>query len=185
MRNSIIFKNFKYLSEKEIELVYFQRNKPEIRQYMSNSEPFSYSDHKKFLEGLKTRNNSLYYLVKFNDLPVAVFCYTDIVKSDHTYETGCYFFNDDPSIRYEVTLSSVEVQLKHELYYPKIRVKKNNQQALIFNIMKMDCHILSEDSEFYYLKRNEDLNPDNLESITKVKNMLDSLSNKYHIVIEE
>ena len=51
MRNSIIFKNFKYLSEKEIELVYFQRNKPEIRQYMSNSEPFSYSDHKKFVNG--------------------------------------------------------------------------------------------------------------------------------------
>ena len=185
MKNTIEFKNFKYLTEKECELVYFQRNRPEIRQYMVNSESFSYSDHKRFLEKLKIDDSSLYYLVNFNDLSVAVFCYTDIIKSEHTYETGCYFFNEDPSIRYDITLSSVEVQLKHGLYYPKIRVKKNNKQALIFNIMKMDCQIISEDSEFYYLKRNTDLDPFDRVSMSKAKKMLESISEKYYIIIKD
>lgn len=58
------FVNYVNLTEEESHRVWEGRNHPEVRKWMVNTEPFSFESHKSFINGLKEREDRLYWAVK-------------------------------------------------------------------------------------------------------------------------
>lgn len=160
----ISYVNFTRLSEEDLLYILDKRNDPNIRQLMVNQEIISRRDHLSFCEKLKKSSDKLYFLMKYNEEKVGVFNFTSIDFDVHTYEPGCYFFDESvPNNRTDIVCGVSYIRKKFKLYYPTIRVKKDNYQAVIFNVMKMNCEIIKEDSVFYYLKPAEE--PENVEEL--------------------
>lgn len=59
--------NYVDLTEAESRQVWETRNSPEIRQWMVNKNTFSYGDHFRFIESLKTSKDRLYYAFFIGD----------------------------------------------------------------------------------------------------------------------
>lgn len=63
--NHFEFINYINLDEDESRVIWEGRNHPEIRKWMTTSEPFSYEKHLSFIESLKTSSDRLFWAVKY------------------------------------------------------------------------------------------------------------------------
>ena len=57
------FVNYVNLTEEQSRKIWEGRNHPEVRKWMVNTEPFSFEEHQAFINGLKERNDRLYWAV--------------------------------------------------------------------------------------------------------------------------
>lgn len=57
------FVNYVNLSEDQSRTIWEGRNHPEVRKWMVNPNPFPYEEHEAFIQGLKERNDRLYWAV--------------------------------------------------------------------------------------------------------------------------
>ncbi len=151
MKNSLSFVNFIYLSKEELLEILKHRNAPEIRKQMVHSEIISEQEHFKFCENLRTNNHLFYYAVFFNEQLIGVVDYVLLDEKERTYTPGCYFFDEPSIVRTHAIFAASYILEKKCLLYPKIIVRKENIQALLFNTMKMKRDIEHEDDNFYYL----------------------------------
>lgn len=57
------FVNYVNLTLEQSRKIWEGRNHPEVRKWMVNTEPFSFEEHQAFIDGLKERNDRLYWAV--------------------------------------------------------------------------------------------------------------------------
>ena len=86
------FVNYVILTEEESHRVWEGRNHVEVRKWMVNSEPFSYETHKTFIEGLKGREDRLYWAVKSEGELVGSFTLRPYDVEKKEGEMGKYLF---------------------------------------------------------------------------------------------
>lgn len=84
------YKNFAFISESEVELVWRWRNNDRIRSVMTNSEPISFDKHQAFVCDLKDKNDRYYWLVYKEELPIAVFSIVDVDFASGECTPGYY-----------------------------------------------------------------------------------------------
>ena len=86
------FINYVNLTEEESHRVWEGRNHPEVRKWMVNSEPFSFESHKSFLNGLKEREDRLYWAVKYDGELIGSFSLHPYDVEKKEGEMGKYLF---------------------------------------------------------------------------------------------
>lgn len=91
----INFTNFKSLTNSEKELILSWRNSDRIRFKMLNNDIITLEQHLAWIDKLKEKDDSLYYLFKVNNIPVGSFSYTNIDNFLKTCEPGSYIGNID------------------------------------------------------------------------------------------
>ncbi len=155
------FVNFTKLGETELMEILSARNETSIRGKMINDQVIAPEEHLRFCASLRERQDCLYLRVGLDERFIGVVDFQDINDQDHSYEPGGYCVlppgSDDDIWKY-VCAASTFVCLERKLYFPRIRVRKDNFQALIFNTMKLGCKLVSEDSLYYHLT-NDWLDP--------------------------
>lgn len=67
------FVNYVVLDEAESKEIWNGRNHPEVRKWMTNSEPFSYEDHTLFVQSLKKRNDRFFWAVKYGGVIIGAY----------------------------------------------------------------------------------------------------------------
>lgn len=71
---TFVYKNYIELTEEENRKIWKGRNHPEIRKFMTNSEPFPFESHLAYVERLRSLNDRIYYAVVWNDDVIASIC---------------------------------------------------------------------------------------------------------------
>lgn len=184
MKHKICVRNFTKLCLKDSIRVLNQRNSLNIRSKMANTNIILFNEHMNFCKNLYNNSEKLYFLIYFDKEPIAVIDFQSINNINHSYEPGCYFFDSCNNSIDRTNIMSVTafVRKKYKLYYPFIKVRKTNLQALLFNTMKMGCEIDCEDDNYYYLKTSEP------QEIRSLENMLDETINRmnqeFYITLE-
>ena len=74
-----LFKDFRHISQYEKNLVLKWRNHLSIRQWMDNKLIISKSEHNKFLEELKKKKDTIYFLIIKKKTKVGVLTLKDIL----------------------------------------------------------------------------------------------------------
>lgn len=87
---SYSFKNYIVLSEQEQEEILSWRNHLNNRKWMLNPEIIPLEDHQKFIEGLKNKDNSLYWMVLRDEEPIGGVSLINVDYNDKKAELG-YF----------------------------------------------------------------------------------------------
>lgn len=88
------YKNFVDLDESETKLVWTWRNDERIRSWMTNNDEIPFSNHLRFIDSLKTREDRFYWLVYKNNTPIAVLDIIDVDYEKEETEPG-YYLNPD------------------------------------------------------------------------------------------
>ena len=52
---NFVFINYVNLNEQQSKVIWEGRNHPDIRKWMTNSEPFSFEEHCRFIDNLRNR----------------------------------------------------------------------------------------------------------------------------------
>lgn len=86
------FINYVNLTEEESHRVWEGRNHPEVRKWMVNAEPFSFESHKSFIDGLKEKEDRLYWAVKNEGELVGSFSLHPYDGEKKEGEMGKYLF---------------------------------------------------------------------------------------------
>ncbi len=86
------FINYVNLTEAESHRVWEGRNHPEVRKWMVNTESFSFESHKSFINGLKEREDRLYWAVKYDGELIGSFSLHPYDGEKQEGEMGKYLF---------------------------------------------------------------------------------------------
>ena len=86
------FINYVNLTEDGSHRVWEGRNHPEVRKWMVNTEPFSFESHKSFINGLKEREDRLYWAVKYDGELIGSFSLHPFDGEKQEGEMGKYLF---------------------------------------------------------------------------------------------
>lgn len=184
MKHEICVRNFTKLCLKDSVMVLNQRNSFNIRSNMANTNIILFHEHMNFCKSLFNNSENLYYLIYFDNEPIAVIDFQSINNKDHSYEPGCYFFDSckNSIVRTDVMSVTAFIRKKYKLYYPFIKVRKTNLQALLFNTMKMGCKIDREDDNYYYLNTSEPQDKTSLEKM--FEETINRMNQKFYITLE-
>ena len=147
----ISFVNFVHLSEEELRIVHYWRNLDYIRIWMDNSDPISIEEHLAFCSSLKTREDKKYFMIFVDNCPCGVYDLTNIDYKSATAEVGIYIINEFS--HYSSAISLMVNGIINHLGIKKLlaNVKKDNERALVYNIIKLKAHILGEDEKKVYI----------------------------------
>lgn len=158
-RPQLALTNFTRLSREALLEILHHRNDPQIRRCMINTSPITTEEHLRFCASLKDDPKRLYLEARFEESFIGALDFQSIDRKLHTYEPGSYFLPTVPRYLCQDTcFAAALVALKLRLWYQHIRVKKDNEQALIFNTLLMGARIKTEDECFWYLE-NDALSP--------------------------
>lgn len=169
MRDKITFVNFCHLSDDELLEILKLRNTKEIRMQMCNQEVITEEDHLRYCHALKESDDLFYYAVFFNSALVGVIDFKLKDRHERSYQSGAYFIKVPSQISTAAIQSALNICRHYDLRQDFILVRKENERALLFNIMKMKFQVISEDDQYCYLegmKLTED-HPENLEWLEK------------------
>ena len=86
------FINYINLNEEQSKEIWVGRNHPEIRKWMTNSDPFSYKEHLKFIENLRKRTDRIFWAVLFQDKIVGSYCLNPYNSIEKKGEMGKFLF---------------------------------------------------------------------------------------------
>lgn len=79
------YRNFVKLAMEEKLMILKERNHPDVKKWMFTDEDIQQEVHLKFVDSLNDRNDSFYWLVERNSVPVGV---VSLVKCDYEREEG-------------------------------------------------------------------------------------------------
>lgn len=152
--NKIKLENFIYLNDEDLLEILSWRNRDEIRLKMSTSEIISKESHLSFCHNLKNRNDCVYFRVSCNEKPCGVFSLQKIDKEKHSAEPGSYYVWGPKLLPYWV--SKISVYMYQTLGIKEIHfcTKKDNEQAILFNILKNKAKVILEDDQYVYFSQS-------------------------------
>lgn len=125
-------KNFVNISDFEKKLVWKERNKESIRLKMYNSDIIPFNNHIDWVNSLKNRNDCKYFLVYFDEIPMAVLNYVNISKGS-SCELGSYIFEEYLNTGYGIPLGFVHFSVAFEQ----------------LNLKEVYCSVLESNSKVY------------------------------------
>ncbi|HEX5710240.1 MAG TPA: UDP-2,4-diacetamido-2,4,6-trideoxy-beta-L-altropyranose hydrolase [Sulfuricurvum sp.] len=82
--------NFVDLSLNDKKMILEWRNHPDVRKWMFTQDTIELHDHLAFIESLKNRRDSLYFLVKKGNQDIGVIDFTDIDQKNRMTQFGIY-----------------------------------------------------------------------------------------------
>ena len=86
------FVNYVNLTEEQSVSIWEGRNHPEVRKWMVNTNPFPYEEHEVFIQGLKDKNDRLYWAVLSEDVVIGSFSLHPYNSEKEEGEMGKYLF---------------------------------------------------------------------------------------------
>ena len=146
--------NYTELTESESRTVWEVRNLPEIRQNMTNLEPFSYESHQAFVKKLAADPNKLFLAYFDGETLIGTINFVEI-GIDSSAERGLFV---NPACQGHgmaqvlEKLSEREAQ-KRGARYLVAKVKNANPSSLAFH-KKTGYQLMNTDGEYSYYKRN-------------------------------
>lgn len=179
-KQKIKYINFYKLSDEELKIILNERNSQRIREKMLNQNIISEDEHLSFCRSLENDKSKIYAEILLDDNFIGVVDAQSIDFSSGTYEPGSYFKENISEMVIRSALTGFCLFfLKNKLFYPHIRVRKDNLQALLFNTMKCEATIVSEDENVYYLT-NDFLNP-KIRSFEENKKLILDLTKEFEL----
>lgn len=146
--------NYVKMTEEQSRKVWEIRNLPDIRKYMSNSEPFSYESHQTFVESLNLDSNKLFIAFFEDEILIGAINFVGI-GIDLSAERGLFVnpaYQGCGMAQVLEKLSEREVQQRGVRYFVA-KVKNNNPSSLAFH-QKIGYQLMHTDNEYSYFKRN-------------------------------
>lgn len=146
--------NYTELTESESRTVWKVRNLPEIRQYMTNPEPFSYESHQAFVKRLANDPNKLFLAYLDGETLVGTINFVEI-GIDSSAERGLFV---NPACQGRGMAQVLEKLSEREakkrgVRYLVAKVKNDNPSSLAFH-KKAGYQLMNTDEEYSYFKRN-------------------------------
>lgn len=88
--SNFVFINYVNLNLQQSKAIWEGRNHPDIRKWMTNSDPFSFEEHCSFIENLRNRTDRIFWAVTHGGQVIGSYCLNpyDFVKK--TGEMGKY-----------------------------------------------------------------------------------------------
>lgn len=154
--DKIKLENFIYLNDKELLEILSWRNRDEIRLKMITCEIISKESHLSFCHNLKNRSDCFYFRVSYNEKPCGVFSLQKIDKENHFAEPGAYYINGPKFLPHWVSKISAYMYQTLGIKEVHFCTRKENEQALLFNILKNRAEVVSEDDEYVYFRQSID-----------------------------
>lgn len=87
---NFVFINYINLNEQQSKIIWEGRNHPDIRKWMTNSEPFSFEEHCCFIENLRNRNDRIFWAVIHEGQVIGSYCLNPYDSVRKIGETGKY-----------------------------------------------------------------------------------------------
>lgn len=146
--------NYTEMTESESRTVWEVRNLPEIRQYMTNPEPFSYESHRAFVRKLAEDPNKLFLAYFDGETLVGTISFVEI-GIDSSAERGLFVnpvFQGRGMAQVLEKLSEREAQ-KRGVCYLVAKVKNDNPSSLAFH-KRAGYELMKTDEEYSYYKCN-------------------------------
>ena len=146
--------NYVDLTETESKTVWEVRNMPEIRQFMTNPEPFDYDSHKAFINKLKTDPNKLFLAYFDGETLVGTINFVEI-GIDSSAERGLFVnpICQGRGMAQVLEILSEREARKRGVRYLVAKVKNDNPSSLAFH-KKAGYKLMNTDNEYSYFKRN-------------------------------
>ncbi len=89
---SYSYRSFTTLSLDEKLMVLRERNHPDVKKWMFTKEDIKEEEHLSFIEGLKSRDDAFYWLMKYDGKPVGVLSIIHCDLNEEEGEPGYYLF---------------------------------------------------------------------------------------------
>lgn len=132
------FINYICLSSDLIHQILEWRNHEEVRQWMYNSDIISYESHVKFVQSLRIREDTYYWLVNYQNNPVGAVYLANVCHETNVAELGMYYRPDQVNhslfgIEYVYTLYDFVINL---LSISKIcgHIREDNKNSLTLTL---------------------------------------------------
>lgn len=149
------FKDYRELTEEESLLVWELRNRPDIRKWMTNSDPIELADHNRFIKSLFSRPDIRYYLVKNNE---GLFIGSVNISfiSEHEVERGIYINPSYQGMGHAGRLLKEFYEAIHQKYsikriVTKVFLSNEPSNALERSLGAMPMNVESPDYNYYEL----------------------------------
>lgn len=156
VKHHILARNFTLLSEEELFMILERRNHPEVRKWMTNTNPITKTEHLRYCVSLKDRLDTLQILVEFDGKPTCVLSYRATASSwRELADCGIYAFDPEPCS--SSTLSQIvgcKLIAMRGIKVIKIKVKNDNEVALFVNQYYHGYRIVAQDAAFTYMMVN-------------------------------
>ena len=112
-------------------LVLGWRNDERVRLWMDSTAIIDWNEHCRFVDGLKTRTDRVYLLVKKDQQPMGVINLTEIDFDDQSAQLGLYRRPDEPGRNHgKILLATIEHVAVHlGLNRLGLKVKTTNRRA--------------------------------------------------------
>ena len=148
--------NYVDLTDNESYKVWEVRNRPEIRKFMTNPEPFDYNSHIAFINKLKTDPNKLFLAYFDGDALVGTINFVEI-GIDSSAERGLFVNPVCQGRGMAQVLEKLSEQeaKKRGVRYLVAKVKNDNPSSLAFH-KKVGYKLINTDDEYSFFKRNID-----------------------------
>lgn len=151
---SSVYYNYIDLPDDLSRKVWECRNLPEIRECMTNTQPFNYASHCKFIEKLKEDKTKLYLAWFFNNEFVASFNLVDII-AQKSADRGLFV---NPLFQAKCIAKFIEKQVEYiarnnySIDTLTAEVLKNNNKSFRYHISN-GYKIIMEDQKYYYFSK--------------------------------
>ena len=146
--------NYTELTDAESRIVWEMRNMPEIRQFMTNPEPFSYETHKAFVNNLGKDPNKLFLAYFDGETLIGTINFVEI-GIDSSAERGLFVnpLCQGHGMAQVLERLSEQEALKRGVRYLVAKVKNDNSSSLAFH-RKVGYQLMNIDNDYSYFKRN-------------------------------
>ena len=150
-----LFVNYTQLSLEDSKKIWCARNNPEISKYMVNTDFIPWEDHLVFIQGLKTREDRIYYGVYVSENYEMIGSQgVNPIVEDGTGESGLYLFPEAQGKGYGKLMKSEFIQylFQHNLLNVVTeKVKQENIRNQQLNL-KLGFKQIREDHDFVYFE---------------------------------
>lgn len=154
MTQCLRLSNFTQLSEAELLMILERRNQPEVRQWMTNSEPIAPEDHLRFCARLKEQPDTLMLFAEFNGQPASVISFHAQDPSWHEIaDFGCYAFY--PQVDSAITiehLALLHLVAQRGVKRCHCKVKANNRLAELLVTQVLGAHEVARAADYTYFE---------------------------------
>lgn len=144
--------NYVDMNEVQSREVWEKRNWPSIRQWMSNTEPFSFESHCSFINALRTSEDKLFYALFKKGVCVGSYSFKEIGQG---YADRGLFIN--PRYHRHGIASAAEIFfdgliIRRGIHTLKAEVLRGNIRSLDYHLSR-GYRIVREDDKYHYLER--------------------------------
>ena len=150
--HQLSFTNYTKLTKDLLLKILKMRNDPNIRMKMTEQHEISEEEHLKFCASLKERKDCLYLLISYDHIPCGTVTIKKIDLKKQSAELGIYVIKEFAHYSQDFSLALEIIYKKLNILHCYCYVRKENMQALLYNLLKLKAEIIGEDTENIKLK---------------------------------